>query len=52
MEMGEPATSLVEGESYDLTVTAVAAVEAATEIAIRDAAMSDADEGEYEVASV
>ena len=44
---------LAEGQTYELTVTAATAVDAETEIAIRrDAAMSDADEGDYEVASV
>ena len=53
MAMGEPVTNLIEGETYELTVTAATAVDAETEIAIRrDAAMSDADEGDYDVASV
>ena len=53
MAMGEPVTNLVEGETWKLTVTAATVVDAQTEIAImRDARMSDADKGDYEVASV
>ena len=51
---GGPADmQLMEGESYELTVTAAPAVQEDTEVPImRDRAASDADEADYTVASV